>query len=552
MKISLKLGLGFGFVLLLLLVTGAIGHWGLELVHDTVGKALGTDVNVAVHSAMLKADVLTLRRYEKDVFINIANAKKVESYFNKWNEAKGTVAERIANIEKASTPQKDKDVVAAIKADFNAYDAGFNNVFAMIRQGNIKTTQEANTAIENYKDAIHRMEKASDDFSDDGMKRLQTVELNINGIKRIALIAMIVIVLISLISVFLSAYLIIRSINRPIGMAMEMSNAIAGGDLTVETDSSQGDEIGQMLHGMHVMVQRLKGSIEGINSDSDKLVHNSETLNSTSAHMSHSISEQTQKTEQIATSSTEMSQTVMDIAKNASDIASKAIETLDIAKSGKFTVHKSIDGARVVASTVGESAAKISSLGQRSKQIGEIINVINEIAEQTNLLALNAAIEAARAGEQGRGFAVVADEVRKLAERTAKATSEISSMIKAIQDETTQAVISMEDVSRKVDSGVELSTKAGDTLDKIVESIASLQEMVAHIASATEEMSTTSEQVNHDITSVANFSKENSDYATMISSTASELLTLSGDLKQAINYFKLGQRPSVPHKALLA
>ncbi|HMK50747.1 MAG TPA: methyl-accepting chemotaxis protein, partial [Thermodesulfovibrionales bacterium] len=157
----------------------------------------------------------------------------------------------------------------------------------------------------------------------------------------------------------------------------------------------------------------------------------------------------------------------------------------------------------------------------------------------TNLLALNAAIEAARAGEQGRGFAVVADEVRKLAERTAKATSEISGMIGAIQEEMDQAVVSMEDGTKRVEIGVEFSTQAGEALKKIVGSVMELQTMVQQIATATEEMSTASEQISGDIDTIASVSKETSVSSDQVSQASSDLSRLAGDLQGVVGMFRV-------------
>jgi methyl-accepting chemotaxis protein len=188
---------------------------------------------------------------------------------------------------------------------------------------------------------------------------------------------------------------------------------------------------------------------------------------------------------------------------------------------------------------VGESAVFVKSLGDRSKQISEIITVINEIADQTNLLALNAAIEAARAGEQGRGFAVVADEVRKLAERTAHATAEISEMIKSIQAEVTKAVSAMENATKKVESGVEFSGQAGGALQSIVAHVDDLHAMVQQIASATNEMTATSEQISRDIESIATISKETSVGSEQTSHASGELARLSLDLQRVVGDFKL-------------
>ena len=188
---------------------------------------------------------------------------------------------------------------------------------------------------------------------------------------------------------------------------------------------------------------------------------------------------------------------------------------------------------------VGESADLIKTLGERSNQIGNIIGVIKDIADQTNLLALNAAIEAARAGEQGRGFAVVADEVRKLAERTTNATSEISGMIQSIQVEVGKAVLSTDYATQQVDVGVDLSTQAGGALLNIVGSVSGLHQMVQQIASATEEMSQVSDQMSRDISTIAESSKGILSRAAEISLSSSDLADLSARLHGIASQFRV-------------
>jgi methyl-accepting chemotaxis protein len=183
----------------------------------------------------------------------------------------------------------------------------------------------------------------------------------------------------------------------------------------------------------------------------------------------------------------------------------------------------------------------ISSLGSYSREISEILNVINDIAEQTNLLALNAAIEAARAGEQGRGFAVVADEVRKLAEKTSHSTTEIGDMIKSIQTQTTHAERAMDHSLKCVESGVDLSSAAGDSLTQIIASVNELQEMVQNIASSTEEISTTAENVNQDIEEIAYMSKKTKSLSTDLAIVAQNLAVSDSELSREMSFFRTSE-----------
>ncbi|HAK87800.1 MAG TPA: methyl-accepting chemotaxis protein [Nitrospiraceae bacterium] len=324
--------------------------------------------------------------------------------------------------------------------------------------------------------------------------------------------------------------------------AADVARKVSQGDLALDiaaVNSKDGKGGDSVLYAMKIMVKNLKDIIINVKSTADNVASASQQLSSTSAQMSKGAGEEAGKASQIATSSEEMSQTVVDIAKNASNIELSATKTTKIAQEGEQIVDRSVAEVKAIADTVRESAQLMGSLGERSKQIGEIVSVINDIADQTNLLALNAAIEAARAGEQGRGFAVVADEVRKLAERTAKATSEIGEMIKAIQDEVSRAVHSMEEGTKRVEVGVEFSVKAGDALRNIVNSVNELHSMVQQIASATEEMSTVSEQISGDIETIASVSKETSSGAEQIAGASSDLARLASNLQNIVGQFKV-------------
>jgi len=226
-------------------------------------------------------------------------------------------------------------------------------------------------------------------------------------------------------------------------------------------------------------------------------------ISSTAESLAAASQEQSSQTEEVASAVEEMSRTVSENATSANRTADVARKSGEIATIGAGVVKQTVNKMKDIADVVKTSANNIQKLGDSSKEIGEIISVIDDIADQTNLLALNAAIEAARAGEQGRGFAVVADEVRKLAERTTEATKQIAKMIKGIQKETDQAVVAMNKGTIEVQNGIDLADKAGESLNHILTSTQDVLDMINQIAAASEEQSATSEQISKNVMSIS-------------------------------------------------
>lgn len=335
------------------------------------------------------------------------------------------------------------------------------------------------------------------------------------------------------------SFVIIRQILGSVGAVNEVAKKASGGDLSKEAPIYSKDEIGEMAASFNQMIRSLREMVGRVNSATVTVTDGSKELSQTVQNINERIGEQSNRASQAAASSTEMSQTVIDVARNASNIAASATEAMKTAREGKEIVDGTVNEVQEIASTVSGLSGAMSSLGDRSKQIGEILNVIRDIAEQTNLLALNAAIEAARAGEQGRGFAVVADEVKKLAERTAKSTVEIGTIINTVQQETESAAQAMKESLERVYRGADLSRQAGESLARIVSSVNDLQGMVQQIASSTEEMSAVAEGINSDIDMIASISRETSVGTDQITSKTIELARLSSNLQGLTGQFRV-------------
>ena len=329
-----------------------------------------------------------------------------------------------------------------------------------------------------------------------------------------------------------------RGITVPLARGIDIADRLSRGELDIEVVVDRKDETGRLLGSMKNMAATWRGVVAQISNMAADLSAAATQLKSAADQMSRGASIQAERASMAATSSEEMSQTVLDVAKHAGNVSRSAEDTAETARSGEGVVMKAVAEVKEIASTVNESSQFVHSLGERSKKIGEIVGVINDIADQTNLLALNAAIEAARAGEQGRGFAVVADEVRKLAERTAHATSEIDTMIKSVQHEVARAVDKMGEATGKVDLGVKLSEEAGLALDTIVTSVDGLQGFMHQIASATEEMSSTSEEISKEIEQIATISRETSANSEQTAQASAEIAILSANLQNIVKGYR--------------
>jgi len=333
-----------------------------------------------------------------------------------------------------------------------------------------------------------------------------------------------------------------KMIANPLQKGVHLAESIANGDLTQRIDASmlnREDEVGQLMKSLDRMNSELNSFMASVVSSSSRIASASEQLSASSIQIAKGSQSQTEKATTVAASAEEMSATVIEVAKNASGASESAKESNKLAQKGKTTVERTVEGMNGIAQSVEESASVITQLGNRSNEIGEIIKVIDDIADQTNLLALNAAIEAARAGEHGRGFAVVADEVRKLAEKTTKATKEIGGMISTIQDETGKAVTSMGEVTKEVSEEVKQAKDAGDALNEIAANVDKLTGLIQQIAVASEEQSAATDTISRDIQDIANTTKETSTSSTQIADASNDLAKLATELQGMLSRFKV-------------
>jgi len=337
-------------------------------------------------------------------------------------------------------------------------------------------------------------------------------------------------------------YFLLRNIVlQPLAKMSDISRDIAKGegDLTKRVPAEGNDEIAHMGKYFNEFIEKLQNMIKKVAHVTDKVASASVELSATAEEISKGTDTLTSRASQTAAAVEEMNATVGQVAQNSGKAASLAQDTVKTAQEGGTVVSSTISGMQQLSEAVSNSATIISDLGKSSDQIGEIVRTIEDIADQTNLLALNAAIEAARAGEQGRGFAVVADEVRKLAERTTKATKEIGDMIRQIQHDTRGAVDSMQQGTQKVTAGVDLVNKTGEALSQIVRMVSESADMIRQIAVASEEQSVATQQIASDIENVAKVTKESSSGAHESAKASQDLSQLAVELQGIVGGFKL-------------
>ncbi|SLM41981.1 putative Methyl-accepting chemotaxis protein (MCP) [Nitrospira sp. ND1] len=337
-------------------------------------------------------------------------------------------------------------------------------------------------------------------------------------------------------------YFLLRTIVlQPLGKMSDISRDIAKGegDLTKRVPAEGNDEIAHMGKYFNEFIEKLQQMIKKVAHVTDKVASASVELSATAEEISKGTDTLTSRASQTAAAVEEMNATVGQVAQNSGKAASLAQDTVKTAQEGGTVVSSTISGMQQLSEAVSNSATIISDLGKSSDQIGEIVRTIEDIADQTNLLALNAAIEAARAGEQGRGFAVVADEVRKLAERTTKATKEIGDMIRQIQHDTRGAVDSMQQGTQKVTAGVDLVNKTGEALSQIVRMVSESADMIRQIAVASEQQSVATQQIASDIENVAKVTKESSSGAHESAKASQDLSQLAVELQGIVGGFKL-------------
>ena len=542
MSIGQKLSAGFAILALLVLGLAWFSISQLAKLYDDTETITTNLLPSTRYSSQMHVAILDARRSELAQVIGGLNkdAQEVSERtltFNKAKQEFETAADKYGALP--FTTDEEKQVYDQLRSAGAKYFSVHEELMSAFAAGDLDKVRslrknETRAALEEAGAKSYRLREINNEIAEQMTKGVADLYDSARTMS-------IVVSLITLGFVVVIAWLLTGQIRNPVMALLEQTRRVSAGDLTSRIDMQQfnNDELGTLAKGFGEMQTNLRTLVSEVSGSVVQLSSAAEEISSVASQSANNMHSQQHELNQLATAMNEMQATVQEVSRNTSDAASAATSASETAELGAKTVNDSIQRIERVASAIESTAVVIRQLGDDSRNIGMVLEVIRGIAEQTNLLALNAAIEAARAGEQGRGFAVVADEVRTLAKRTQDSTSQINNIIAELQQRAEQAGSTMQQSQDLMNTTVATAREAGESISQISGSVSSISHMNIQIATATEEQGAVSEELNRNVVNISHASEEVASGATQMAQACNELNHLATQLQEMVRRFRV-------------
>ncbi|AWA39815.1 methyl-accepting chemotaxis protein [Pseudomonas sp. 22105] len=534
LNIAPRAFLGFAFIALLVIVLGVFAVNRMSIIRQASVEMQTNQLPSVTYLGVMTENVLRLRILSFRILVNREAAG--------LQEAQTRIGVLVDKVRSAQAAYAALPAESEERAQYQAFATTLDNYLQAQNQMMDLSRQDK---LEEMRALINTKIKDGTDQMGEQLNKL--IAINAAGAKDAsiqagehydsAITGIVIVAVIAALATVLLAWLLTRSIVTPLNRAVAAAQTIAGGNLTKAIEIDGKDEPARLLEALAAMQTNLRKTIEQIAGSATQLGAAAEELSAVTEEASRGLQQQNDEIEQAATAVNEMTAAVEEVARNAVSTSEASNQSTHAAREGRDQVVKTVDAIQTMTHDVQNTAQMIEGLAAQGRDIGKVLDVIRAIAEQTNLLALNAAIEAARAGEAGRGFAVVADEVRALAHRTAQSTQEIEKMVAGIQNGTGEAVESMQQSNQRTQTTLEMARAAGVALEQITQSIHQINERNLVIASASEEQAQVSREVDRNLVNIRDLATQSAAGANQTSAATHELSRLAVDLNAMVARF---------------
>ncbi|MFK3795327.1 methyl-accepting chemotaxis protein [Pseudomonas sp. NPDC088444] len=540
LKLKTKLLSAFCLCALITVVVGVLGQAGISRLYDLFQDTVENNMFSITKVDSVKANVIaTNRDFFKVIGLSAikASPEEINAVIQSFKENQAQADTDFKAYRNTPLEADEKAAGDDFERDWAAYVSAAQNTFAVIQSGDLEQASKlaASSVTPTYRKTMGELKIIIESNARQARESAQA------GIETDQQVTWILIVgsLIAVICAIALGLIVTRMITRPIYLSVDSAARVASGDLTQAIAAGGEDETGQLLKALSNMQGNLKNTVQQIANASDQLASAAEELTAVTDDSSRGLQRQNDEIQQAATAVNEMTAAVEEVARNAASASQVSTQTANDAQKGQQQVQQAVAAMNTMTVEINDSTQRVEALAGQIRDITKVLDVIRGIAEQTNLLALNAAIEAARAGEQGRGFAVVADEVRALAARTQASTGEIESMITLVRNGADEAVQAMGKSQAIAVNTQSLATEAGLALERISEGVSQINERNLVIASAAEEQAQVAREVDRNLVNIQDLSAQTAAGANQTSASSQELSRLAVSFNSMVGKFTL-------------